>query len=222
MLKRTVNRLFRRLRNEDGVAIVEFGISAPFLVLMSIGVFVVGMMVDRHLTLSQVVRNAGNMYARGIDFSSSQNKNFIVDAARGLDLQLSGGSSAVYLSRLTRVPANAVCDTGGGPRPCNNNGQVVVTQRYMIGDTGGSGMYSRLGMPTQFKDPAGNPSSEGDHVDFFDLTDAVATGAPASLTGSGGLAENELIYVVEVIHRPVSLSFPGIVSPDMMYSRGFF
>lgn len=215
-------RFLRRLGREDGTSIVEFGISAPFLLLMSVGVFIVGMMVDRHLTLSQVVRNAGNMYARGIDFSTTQNKNFIIDAATGLDLGLTSGSTAVYLSRLTRVPNDAICDTGSGPRFCNNNGQVVIAQRYMIGNVGGQGMYSRLGSPTQFVDANGNTASEGDHADFFDLTDARATGAPISVTGGGGLAENELMYAVEVVHKPVSLSFPGIVSPDMMYSRGFF
>ena len=222
MIKRSLLHLLRKLGAEDGTAIVEFGISAPFLLLMSIGVFVVGMMIDRHLTLSQVVRNAGNMYARGVDFASSQNKNFIVDAATGLDLRLTGGSTAVYMSRLTRVPSDAICDTGSGPRYCNNNGQIVITQRYMLGDLGGTNMHSRLGSPTLFVDENGNSATEGDHVDYYDLTDARATGAPGAVSGPGGLAENELLYVVEIVHRPVSLSFPGIAAPEMMYTRGFF
>ncbi len=206
---------------EQGQSIVEFGIASPFLVFMSVGVFAVGLMLDRHLTLTQVVRNAGNMYARGIDFSSTQNKNFIVDAASGLDLHLnSGGSTAVYMSRLTRVPDDAICDTGGGPRDCNNNGEVVISQRYMVGDSAAGGsMDSHFGMPTQFLDAAGNPATEGDHLDFYDLTEARATNLPGGMTG---LREDELIYAIEIIHRPISLKFPGVFAPDIMYSRGFF
>ena len=212
---------------KDGQSVVEFAVALPFLVLMSVGSFAVGMILDRHLTLGQVVRNGGNMYARGIDFASDQNKNFIIDAATGLDLQLTSGHTAVWFTLLTRVPATAQCDDGGGgTRDCNNNGQVVVAQRYMIGDTSGTNMHSRLaaaGFPSQFVDASGNASSEGDHSDYFDLTEARATSAPASITNtSTGIQENELVYVVEVIHRPSTIQFQGIFAPEFMYSRAFF
>ncbi|MEZ5397330.1 MAG: pilus assembly protein [Bryobacterales bacterium] len=92
---RFLRRRFRGLGNE-GQSVVEFAVALPFLVLMSIGSFAVGMILDRHLTLGQVVRNGGNMYARGIDFASDQNKNFIIDAATGLDLHLNSGHTAVW------------------------------------------------------------------------------------------------------------------------------
>jgi len=216
--------LIRKLAgSREGQSIIEFAISLPFLVLMSMGTFAVGMMIDRHLTLTQVVRNGGNMFARGIDFSSSQNKKFIISAATGLELKLDGtGRSAVYFSKLTRVPANAVCDTGSGPRNCANNGKVVIQERYIIGKTSQANMASKLGMPTLFLDDSGQPAAEGEHSDHFDLPDAVATGAPAAIAGPGGILENEQIYVVEILHEPLSLSFSGIFSPAMIYTRGFF
>lgn len=223
-IRRIPGRLARPL-GEEAQSVVEFGIALPFLVLMTIGSFAVGLMLDRHLTLGQVVRNGGNMYARGIDFSSTQNKQFIIDAATGLDLQMAGaGRTAVYFTLLTRVPSTAQCvASGGGMRDCNNNGMIVVAQRYFIGNTAAAGFYSRLGAPTQFVDPAGNPASEGDHENHFDLVDARASGAPASVANPGsGILDNELIYVVEVIHRPQTISFPGIFAPEFMYARAFF
>jgi Flp pilus assembly protein TadG len=221
-----LRRLFRGLGTE-GQSVVEFAVALPFLVLMSVGSFAVGMILDRHLTLGQVVRNGGNMYARGIDFSSDQNKNFIIDAATGLDLQLTSGRTAVWFSLLTRVPADAKCANGfGGTRDCNNNGQVVIAQRYMIGDTNGTNMNSRLaaaGMPSSFVDASGNAATEGDHANYFDLVEARATTAPTSVTNSStGIQENELVYVVEVVHRPSSIHFQGIFAPEIMYSRAFF
>lgn len=215
--------LLRRLLGDSRAqAILEFGIAAPFILMMTLGTFVIGTMLDRHLIVTQVVRNAGNMYARGVDFSSTQNKNFIVSAAAGLDLQLTSGSTAVYLSTLTRIPADAQCDSGSGPRDCANNSLVVIRERYKIGDTSGSQMASRMGSPSQFVDASGAPALEGVHLNHFDLTEAQASGAPAALTGAGGLVENELVYVIEVIHRPVNLSFPGIFAPDLIYSSGYF
>jgi hypothetical protein len=223
---RTLRRLNRDL-GTDGQSVVEFAVALPFLVLMSVGSFAVGMILDRHLTIGQVVRNGGNMYARGIDFSSVQNKNFIIDAGTGLDLQLTSGKTSVWFSLLTRVPEDTQCDDGsGGTRDCNNNGQVVIAQRYKIGDTSGTNMHSRLaaaGFPFSFVDASGNSASEGDHLDYFDLVEARATSAPASVTDpANGLQESELLYVVEVVHRPTSIHFQGIFAPETMYSRAFF
>lgn len=220
-------RLLNFLGEERGQSIVEFAVALPFLVLMSVGTFAVGMILDRHLTLGQVVRNGGNMYARGIDFSINQNKQFIIDSGTGLDLQLTGGKSAVWFTLLTRVPSNAQCSSGGGSlRDCNNNGRVVIAQRYKIGDTAGTGMASRLQngqSASQFVDKNGASAIEGDHVDHFDLAEAWADSAPTSLTDpTSGIQDNELIYVVEIIHRPTSISFQGIFAPEFMYARAFF
>jgi hypothetical protein len=224
-MKRLAMRL---LGDRRGQSVVEFAIAMPFLVLMSVGTFAVGMILDRHLTLGQVVRNGGNMYARGIDFSINQNKQFIIDAGTGLDLHLlGGGKTAVWFTLLTRVPDTARCPNGsGGLRDCINNGRIVVVQRYQIGDTTGSGMTSRLQsgqLATQFVNKSGAAAVEGDHVNYLDMSEAWADNAPGALTNAAtGLLDNELMYVVEVIHRPTSISFQGIFAPEYMYARAFF
>jgi hypothetical protein len=208
-LRKAIAKLARRLsKDQRGQSVIEFAVSLPFLVLMAIGTFAVGMVIDRHLTMGQLVRNAGNMFARGISFNSDQNKQFLVSAATGMGMTLTGGKSVVYLSLLQMIPANADCGTGAGS--CTNAGEIVIAQRFTVGNTGIDD--SRFGMPS-------NILSDGNHEDFFDDPDAVAT-VPAAL--SSIMAPNEILYAVEVYHEPDTLAFQGIFAPEVMYSRAFF
>lgn len=193
-----------------GQSVVEFAVALPFLILMGIGTFAVGIIIDRHLTVGQLVRNGGNMFARGVSFVSDQNKQFLVDAADGMGMTLTGGNAVVYLTLLQRVPPSALC--GGGP--CANAGRIAISQRFSVGNTTLSA--SKFGMPA-------NLDSEGNHLDAFDDTDARAANVPASLdNAASGLQPNEIVYVVESFHTPSTITFPGIFSPNMMYSRAFF
>lgn len=208
-LRGGIARLARRLSKDSrGQSVIEFAVAMPFLVMMAVGTFAVGMVIDRHLTLGQLVRNAGNMFARGISFTSDQNKQFLVDAATGMGMTLNGGKSVVYLSLLQKIPANANC--GGGAGSCANAGDVVIAQRFAIGNT--SIEDSRFGMPQ-------NLLADGNHEDFFDDTDALAT-VPGTL--SGAMVDNEILYAVEAFHEPDTLAFQGIFAQDLMYSRAFF
>jgi Flp pilus assembly protein TadG len=208
-LRAAIAGLARRLSSDRrGQSVVEFAVALPFLVLMAVGTFAVGMVIDRHLTLGQLARNAGNMFARGISFTSDQNKQFLVDAATGLGMTLDGGNAVVYLSLLEKIPANADC--GAGPGSCANAGEVVIAQRFTVGNT--SMADSRFGMPS-------NIGPDGNHTDFFDDPDARAS-VPASLTSV--MADNEILYAVEAFHEPSTLAFQGIFAPSMMYSRAFF
>jgi len=208
-LRGAIARLARRLsRDRRGQSVIEFAVSLPFLVLMAVGTFAVGMMIDRHLTMGQLVRNAGNMFARGISFTSDQNKQFLVDAATGMGMTLTGGRTVVFLSLLQKIPADANC--GGGAGSCANAGEVVIAQRFTVGNT--SIENSRFGMPS-------NIGSDGNHDDFFDDPDAVAT-APSTLASS--MVDNEILYAVEAFHQPTTVAFPGIFAPELMYSRAFF
>jgi hypothetical protein len=191
-------------------AVVEFAVALPFLVMMGLGTFAVGMIIDRHLTVGQLVRNGGNMFARGVSFTSNQNKQFLVDAATGMGMTLNGGTAVVYLTLLERVPLTAQC--GGGT--CTNAGLIVIAQRYSVGNT--SLQPSKFGMPA-------NLDSEGNHADPFGQADARATNVPASLNSvSSGLQPNEIVYLVEAFHTPSTISFPGIFAPEVMYTRAFF
>ena len=195
-MDRSRSPLLRARRHNAGDALVEFAISLPFLVMMAIGTFAVGVNVDRHLTVSQLVRNAGNMYGRGVDFSVSQNQDLLLDAATGMQMTTTGGLGVIYLSTVV------LADSG------QNLGLPVVVHRIGIGNP--SIFSSSIGTPTtvQANGDVQNPDN--------DLQ------ARAQMPGGITLTGNERIFVAECYHQPVDLLFPGFFSPAGIYSRAVF
>jgi hypothetical protein len=192
-----------RSRRSRGNAIIEFAISLPFLVLLSVGVFATGVMLDRHLTVAQLVRHAGNMYGRGIDFSQDRNKQLLLQAATGMNVTVNSGEAVIYLTMVTRARPNGA----GENRP--NANLAVIAHRIVIGN--GSLAPSSIGMPVDIQ-----PDGEVNRYDNDNIS-ARAT-LPAGLT----LAVDEKIYIAEVFHTPVDLGFSGIFAPRLLYSRAMF
>jgi hypothetical protein len=179
-----------------GQAIVEFAISLPFLVLISVGTFALGVVIDRHLTVTQLVRNAGNMYGRGVDFTLTQNKELLLRAADGMEMTVAGGQGVIYLSTV-------ILSQEG-----DNTGEAVVSERIVISN---ANLHdSAIAMPTSVL-------ANGEVVDYDNDGNALAT-LPPGVT----LFNNERIFVAEVFHNPQNLAFEGIFVPDGLYSAAFF
>ncbi len=189
----------RHRGTRDGQAAVEFGLAMPFMVLMVVGSFCVGMMFDRYLTLTQLARNAGNMYARGIDFSSAQNREVLLRSATGLNITTDAGDGVVYLSLVVMAPP------GSGA----NENQPVVTQRYFIGNTGVRS--SGLGSPPT--------TAEGSVPDYYNEPLAVAT-LPAAVASR--LRPSERLFIAESAYIPRELEYAPIFSVDQLYARAYF
>ena len=190
---KTLGRLWRDRR---GQAIAEFALSLPFLILISVGTFALGVVIDRHLTVTQLVRNAGNMYARGVDFTLVQNKELLLKAADGMEMTVAGGQGVIYLSTV-------ILSQEG-----DNEGDPVVSERIVISN---AGLHdSAVAMPTTVL-------ANGEVVDFDNDANAVA-----SLPPGVELFGNERIYVAETFHDPRNLAFEGIFVPQGLYSAAFF
>ena len=71
------------------------------------------------------------MYARGIKFNTNQNKQLLSNAATGMNLQIDGtGDTVIYMTLLTKVPANANClDASNNTVACGNRGLIVMAQK---------------------------------------------------------------------------------------------
>lgn len=186
-------------RGRRGQSVIEFAISLPFLILIVVGTFAVGMLLDRHMTVTQLVRNAGNMFARGIDFSLEANKAVVLRAATSMNMTTNGGDGVVFLSLVVIAP----------PGSGNNEGLPVIAQRYVIGDS--QVANSQVGSPPV--------NADGTVPNFFNDLNARAT-IPTSITNV--LGANERVFVSEVFHQPKQLLFPGIVAPEMMSSIAYF
>ena len=190
---KTLGRLWRDRR---GQAIAEFALSLPFLILISVGTFALGVVIDRHLTVTQLVRNAGNMYARGVDFTLVQNKELLLKAADGMEMTVDDGQGVIYLSTV-------ILSQEG-----DNEGDPVVSERIVIANA--SLHDSAVAMPTTVL-------PNGEVVDYDNDANAVA-----SLPPGVELFGNERIYVAETFHDPQNLVFEGIFVPQGLYSAAFF
>lgn len=192
----SANTLGRLWRDRRGQAIAEFALSLPFLILISVGTFALGVVIDRHLTVTQLVRNAGNMYARGVDFTLVQNKELLLKAADGMEMTVDGGQGVIYLSTV-------ILSQEG-----DNEGDPVVSERIVIAN---AGLHdSAVAMPTTIL-------PNGEVVNYDNDANAVA-----SLPPGVELFGNERIYVAETFHDPRNLAFEGIFVPQGLYSAAFF
>ena len=194
-----VRRSRSLIGRRNGQVIFEFAFAFPFLLVVLLGGVIVGLILDRQVAVAQLVRNAGNMYARDFDFEPNTNKQVLLRAASGLDIQIDGGSGIIYLSTVRIAPA------GSGA----NAGLPVVVERFVIGNSAISD--SSIAMPTAL----GN----GRVVDPYDDEAAKAT-LPQSLVDS--MIEGDRIFVSEVMHAAADLTFNGFVKLDKMGGRAFF
>ena len=120
---------------------------ALFLVPLTIGVLMVTSSADQGGRANQISRDLASMYAQGMDFSRSENRDIAMRVAERLGLR--GGEGVVILSKI-RVVHDSDC---GAAANCANKGRAVVTQRYVLGNR--ALRESSFGRAAHL-DPAGN------------------------------------------------------------------
>ena len=141
-----------RHKSEKGGSIIEFAFITLTLVPLLCGIGVIGINLIRTLQTEQLARDAGHMYARGVDFTATGNQQILANIAGSLNLSTTAGSgdSVVTFSALTYVDS-ATCAlagytaSGSNNGGCNNYGKWVFTQRLVIGNS--SIRSSNLGSP---------------------------------------------------------------------------
>jgi len=185
-----------------GVSYVEFALSLLVLVPLLLGVIGTGLNMHLQLQTVQLARDAGHMYARGIDFTLTGNQQILSQIAGTLNLSttLGSGNSEVILSTVRYVDVSACTlagkvDGSGNPSGCTNYGSWVFSQRLLIGNN--TLRSSVLGTP-----PSGIIGTGGT---ISILNQATNTGDVATVTGfnpwnstSGtGLPSGQFLYVSE-------------------------
>jgi Flp pilus assembly protein TadG len=117
---------------QQGTAIVEFALVAPLLVLMFLGTVGVGISLGRSIHTVQFCRDMAHMYADGVDFSVTANKDMAVRLSQRTDMTATGGNGVVIFSKIMTV-YQADC-TAATVSPCTNLGLAVITQRVVVGN----------------------------------------------------------------------------------------
>jgi hypothetical protein len=200
-------------KKRRGNAIIEFALSFALLMPLYVWMLVYGLDLKRMMQTNQVSRDAGHMYARGVDFSLPGNQDIIVRLAAGLNLTRTGGSGVVILSRVMKI-GPAECTDGGVPlSQCVNLNQPVITQRIVIGNK--SLRPSRIGTPP---DTMLLPDGSIAPADYLKQSSARAAGFDAILN----LNDGELAYVSEAWFESQVKDFPTTNNRGPVYARTIF
>jgi hypothetical protein len=227
----------RRQQNSRGVSSIEFAFSTLVLVPLLLGTGVTGINLIRTQQTVQLARDAGHMYAKGVDFSSASpgNQTILVDLGAGLGLSSTAGSGSavVTLTSLLYIDKNQCAnvtggvDSNGNPTSvCTNYGYWVFTQRYSVGNP--SVRSSNYGSPLTTGpnqvtvNPVSGAISQSDYI--------TKSGARATFSGvnpyqvvngtAEGLPSGNLLYLAEA--ASTGFNMPPFVSNAAAYSWGFF
>jgi hypothetical protein len=222
----------RARRNEKGVSAVEFAFSILVMTPLFLGTGVTGINMIRTLETIQVARDAGHMYARGVDFGQPGNRTILrnLGAPIGLSTTAGQGNAVVILSALTYMDkagcaAGGAADPDGNPLGCTNYQKWVFAQRVVIGNS--SVRWSNYGAPVV----GGLTGVTMDSAGKISASDrAKKSGAVAQFTGMNpysevdgvaqGLPSGQMLYVAEA--AAYGFNMPPFVANAVAYSWGIF
>jgi hypothetical protein len=213
-------------RELRGVSTIEFALGLMVLVPLVLGTGAIGINLIKTLQTIQLARDAGHMYARGVDFSQSGNVNILVKLGSSIGLQATGGNAVVILTAITYVDANT-CLAGTGATSCPNINQWVFAQRQYIGNS------------TLRTSNLGSPLTSGPNGVTLDATGSISvqqytqkSGAVVNFSSVGfnpyqnvngqvsGLPSGQRVYLAEAAGQ--GFAMPPFVNGSPTYSYSFF
>lgn len=194
-----------------GVAIVEFSLSLVFLTPLLVGTLVFGFRLIRSIEMSQITRDLGHMYIRGINFRDAIPAQNAQTMAAQYSLTATG-SSKILLSQI-RIATQADCDAANPTTPgrnCTNRDKPVFIEQVTLGNaSNGSSVF-------------GNPPLDGGQkVSVTDLGNNSAAQA-ADFSNVLSLNVGEVAYLCEMINLTPELNIPGLTGAAQVYARTIF
>jgi hypothetical protein len=194
---------------------MEFSFSTLFWVPLLLGTMVLGLNLSRSIHVAQFCRDAGHMYAYGVDFSQTANQNLLVQLASGLNISASGGNGVVIFSTITTIAASD-CTAGGlqaNSSQCPNLNYSVFTNRIIIGNS--SLKTSAFGTPASADVGSSGsiPSSK-----FLTDTSCRATNFTSLLNISSG----QYAYVSEAYFSSPDYDWTGFLTGTGVAARNIF
>ena len=179
-----------------GSTILEFTLAGSFILLpLLAGAGTVGMSMLRSLQVVGLNRDAGHMFAGGMDFSQATNRNLLVKVAGDLRFTASGGNGVVILSEIDGL----------------GNNQAVCSHRIVIGNAAlrnssyvnpGSGLIDSAGNVTNLNDPS------------VKVTAAFMAMMP--------IAQGEVIYLAETYFSTADYDWTGLLAGTGIYTKAVF
>ena len=210
-----------RSQSRDGSSILEFSLCLLVLAPALLGMFTVGMNLNRNLQAVQVARDAGHMFVRSVDFSEVMNQRLLARLARELKMVQSGTADtpdpagpAVILLTKFHVPTAAECAAAGlDPGDCVNVGLPAVSQRIVVGNA--SVYASSFGTP-----PAGLLHARGacDNLDILRESSLRATNTAALPV----IPPGQDAYLAEVYVASPDFDLASSITGTGVYARAIY
>jgi hypothetical protein len=229
----------RRGRRQRGQEIIEFAFVALLFVPMFLGMFVTGMNLIMSIQANNMVRNLGDMYIHGADFSTYAYQQLAQRMGTGLNLQMpsfSGnvqsntGSTGNGIIRITEVmyigkTTDPNC-VAAGAGSCTNHDSFVFIQRIVFGNSSLATSH-----PSSMGDPTGATISAQGSVSNY-ITDATAKlpgGGQAAMValwqttanGQAPLTDGQVFYAAEGYFQTPSFNLGNSISQGVSV-RSFF
>lgn len=193
---------------QRGHALIEFALVSVILVPLFVGMAGVGINLTRSVTVSQVVRDAGLMYARFVDFTLPSNKDILKRLAIGTGFETDGtGRGVLIFTKVTYIDDAACTAASLSGSACTNRGFYVMTQRVVVGNSGLRA--SEYGSPNpMLLDAKGNVSN------YIKETSARVSNFDGVLT----LTSREVAFVTEGFFKGVSFKFGMFPTAEDIYT----
>lgn len=214
----------RQRRRQRGTSIIEFAIVSIVLIPMVFGVVAFGVNLGHTTQVIQISRDAGHLYANGVDFSQSSNQDIVVNIASPMGMtSRTAGRGVVILTRVQQVYTSDCSAAGLSGSACSNSGKDVITNRIVIGNS--SAFNSNFGTPSssmldsQGNVRAGTSSANG----YLNDPTAVATGMASMLSNAGMTpSQGQSIYVSEAYFNTPDVSYLGGPASGGVYAKTLF
>lgn len=191
---------------------IEFALALTFLAPLMLSTFSFGLNMTKSIQVTQVVRDAGHMYARSTDFSLAGNKQILVRLSEGMGMTANGGTGVVILSKVTFIEQKDCDGAGLSAAECVNKDHYVLVQRQVVGDPLFHASIYCSPPSTSLQMPEGNAIDiHGD--DKLQLANA----SNLPLLKSGQYA-----YVVEGFFKGIGWAVPNIGLGNLLASQAIF
>lgn len=231
---------------QRGGSAMEFALLTLVWVPLLLGTAAMGAAMLRASQSVQLARDAGHMYARGVDFAFPGNQQLLAQLGAGLgmrtpegggepvrfggglEMATSGGDGKIILSTLTYVgryqcKALGLADNATPPNPsanCTNYGHFVFTHRIVIGNP--ALPASAMGDPDPaLVDPVTGYIARDDYVKKAGARADRFTLLPKPREdGADGFQAGQFAYLAETYFK--TPDFPGFTSGGCTYTYAIF
>jgi len=216
-----------RRTKERGTSIIEFAIVSTVLIPLIFGVVALGVNLGHTTQVIQISRDAGRLYAKGVDMSESVNQNIVATIAQPMGMtSTTTGNGVVILSKIQQVSSTDCSNGNLSGSACSNNGQYVIVNRIVIGN---SSYTSKYGTPNSSligsngDVASGGKSGTRTTQGYLNDPSAVASGFDSLMSTAGAsLDAGQYAYLSEAYFVTPDVSYLGGPAAGGVYAKTVF